>query len=513
MDPFTLLALVTAVGFVFDKMTGQVKDNKEPNKRELTYSRDIVARTKTVRQANADVDIAAIEILPEYKLVRTLVKQQFPMIFVTGGAGTGNSTFVKWLVKEFDGSVLLGAPTAMAAVNIEGKTLHSLCQLPPAWIVRNDIKEVPRRREIKEAKLLIIDEISMVTANLLDGVSAFFRLNKGVDKPFGGLPVIMVGDMFQLPPVVNQQTKDLFERIYGSAKFYNARCLSATSYYAVELNKTFRQVDQSFVDMLTKIREGVDLSESLSALNAKCAITDSPPKGAVWLSPRNVEVDHKNVAELAKVIGSPKMYRGQLAGQFRNDRLPSPLELVLKCGAQVMFTKNDSLKRWINGTVGAVMSMTDDNIVVELADTHTVVDVGRSKWAEYQYRWNDSTSEIDRNEVGSYAQFPLVLAWAITIHKSQGRTIERVHLDLGAGAFETGQTYVALSRCRSIKGLSMTRPLQNTDILIDHESKAFYDHLRAVIKKLPPDELMKKLASESIAAAPGPVFDDADIPF
>jgi ATP-dependent exoDNAse (exonuclease V) alpha subunit len=164
-----------------------------------------------------------------------------------------------------------------------------------------------------------------------------------------------------------------------------------------------------------------------------------------------------------------------------------------------MFTKNDSLKRWINGTVGIVKSMADDNIVVELANTLKLVDVGRTKWQEYQYRWNSGKLEIERIEVGSYTQFPLVLAWAITIHKSQGRTLENVHLDLGGGAFETGQTYVALSRCRSIDGLSMTRPLVDTDILVDHESKAFYDRLRSVIKKLPPEMLIKKLESESVS--------------
>lgn len=507
MDPITLLALAVAAGFVFRKGSSQAKDNNETNRRELTYSKDIVARaTRTKR--NADYDLSTVEVLPEYKLVQKLVRQQFPLIFVTGGAGTGKSTFVKWLLNEFDGSVLLGAPTAIAAINIEGKTLHSLCQLPPAWIVKKDIKEAPRRREIKEAKLLIIDEISMVTANLLDGVSAFFRLNRGVDKPFGGLPVIMVGDMFQLPPVVNDETRDLFERIYGSAKFYNAKCLSATTYYAVELNKTFRQTDQRFVDVLTKIREGVDVANSIATLNSECSITCAPPTGAVWLSPRNVEVDGRNLAELRKINAPSRMYRGQLEGQFKSDRLPSPLELVLKCGAQVMFTKNDTLKRWINGTVGIVKSLDDDNVVVELADTQKLVDVGRAKWQDYKYHWNSSTSEIERNENGSYIQFPLVLAWAITIHKSQGRTIEKVHLDLGAGAFETGQTYVALSRCRSISGLSMTRPLVDGDIRIDHESKAFYDDLRAIIRKLPPDALMRKLDAESVVSKY-----DEDVPF
>lgn len=503
MDPLTLLALAAAAGFVFRKASSQAKENNETNRRELTYSKNIVARATRPKRI-AEYDLSAIEVLPEYKLVQKLVGQQFPLIFVTGGAGTGKSTFVRWLLKEFEGSVLLGAPTAMAAINIEGKTLHSLCQLPPAWIVKKDIKEAPRRGEIKEAKLLIIDEISMVTANLLDGVSAFFRLNRGIDKPFGGLPVIMVGDMFQLPPVVNDETRDLFERIYGSAKFYNAKCLSTTTYYAVELNKTFRQTDQHFVDVLTKIREGVDVAISIATLNSECSISVAPPIGAVWLSPRNAEVDHRNLAELRKIDSPSRMYRGQLEGQFKSDRLPSPLEFVVKCGAQVMFTKNDTLKRWINGTVGIVKKLQDDNIVVELADTKKLVDVGRSTWQDYQYRWNSSTSEIERNENGSYTQFPLVLAWAITIHKSQGRTIEKVHLDLGAGAFETGQTYVALSRCRSISGLSMTRPLIDGDIRIDHESKAFYDELRAIIRRLPPDALMKQLDSGSVSSKSDP---------
>lgn len=495
MDPFSLLALAAAAGFVFRKVSSQAKENNESNRRELTYSQDIVARAKR-QDTLADYDFSPIEVLPEYNLVHSLVSQKFPLVFVTGGAGTGKSTFVRWLLKEFDGAVLLAAPTAMAAINIEGKTLHSLCQLPPAWIVKKDIKEAPRRREIKEAKLLIIDEISMVTANLLDGVSAFFRLNRGVDKPFGGLPVIMIGDMFQLPPVVNGATKDLFERIYGSAKFYNAKCLTATIYYAVELHKTFRQVDQKFVDVLAKLREGVEVSASILTLNSECLITDTPPNGAVWLSPRNAEVDHRNLSELKKIESPSRMYRGEIDGEFKTDRLPSPLELVLKVGAQVMFTKNDTLKRWINGTVGKVKTMTDDKIVVEISQTGNLVDVGRTKWQEYQYRWNSASSEIDRNELGNYTQFPLVLAWAITIHKSQGRTIENVHLDLVGGAFETGQTYVGLSRCRSISGLSMSRPLVDTDIRVDQESKAFYDHLRSVIKKLPPDELIQKLNSD-----------------
>ena len=491
MDPFTLFALVSAAGFIFKKKSSQAEANNENNREELRYSRDIVTRAK--KQEVSDFDVSAIEVLPEYALVKSLIQHEFPLTFVTGGAGTGKSTLIRWLLKEYDGSVLLGAPTAIAAINIEGKTLHSLCHLPPAWIIKSDIKSDPHRAEIKNAKLLIIDEISMVTANLLDGVSAYFRLNRGVDKPFGGLPVIMIGDMFQLPPVVNKQTKALFEQIYGSAKFYNAKCLSEAPYYGIELNKTFRQVDQLFVDVLTKIREGLDLSQCLALLNTSCAITISPPSDSVWLSPRNAEVDNRNCSELNKLNGCIKVFRGVIAGKYKSDRLASPIELTLKVGAQVMFTKNDNAKRWINGSSGHVVSMTETNIVVELSKSKTLVDVEQAKWAEFQYKWNETSQEIERNEIGSYAQFPLVLAWAITIHKSQGRTIEKVHLDLGAGAFETGQTYVALSRCRTIEGLSLSRKLVEKDILVDNESKEFYYKLREVIEKLPAADMIKKL--------------------
>jgi hypothetical protein len=491
LEPLTLIALAAAAGFIFGGESSQSRKNNEWRRRELTYSRDIVARAK--RQAVADFDIDSIDVLPEYKLVRELVAQAFPLTFVTGGAGTGKSTFIKWLVAQYAGRVLLGAPTAMAAINIEAKTLHSLCQLPPAWIVRKDIKHTPRRREIKEAKLLIIDEISMVTANLLDGVSAYLRLNRGVDKPFGGLPVVMVGDMFQLPPVVTGSTRDLFERIYGSAKFYNAKCLREMTYYAVELTKTFRQSDQDFVNLLAKLREGVELGQVLECLNKQCEIRGDAPNSAVWLSPRNAEVDSRNVQELRRLETNPTMYRGTISGRFKVDRLPSPMELVLKPGAQVMFTKNDQRKRWINGTIGKVIRLAEDSISVELAGSAKLVDVERVKWPDYRYTWNDSTNEIERREIGSYTQFPLVLGWAITIHKSQGRTIERVHLDLGGGAFETGQTYVALSRCRAIQGLTLSRPLSSTDVMVDEESKLFYDELRQIIKKLPPKTMVENL--------------------
>jgi ATP-dependent DNA helicase PIF1 len=418
-----------------------------------------------------------IDILPEYQFVKQLIEQQFPVIFLTGGAGTGKSTFIKWLCREYRGEVLLGAPTAMAAINIGGRTLHSMFQLPPAWIVKQDIKQ-GKKREIKKAKLLIIDEISMVTANLLDGISAYLRLNRGIDKPFGGLTIVMVGDLFQLPPVVSEKTRDLFEQVYGSPKFYNARSLKTIDYCALELTHTYRQTQQDFVQLLCNIREGHDLASSIETLNQSCQITRTPPQGAVWLSPRNTDVENKNRTELRKIDAPDFCYDGELEGEFKEDRLPSPLHLRLKVGAQVMFTQNDPQRRWFNGTVGRITALHDDEIVVSLQTTGESVEVQRVEWLEYHYEWSAAKHEIERVEIGSYTQFPLVLAWAMTIHKSQGRTIDKVHLELGKGAFETGQTYVALSRCRTLEGLSFSRELQLQDVLVDHESVKFYQELR-----------------------------------
>lgn len=492
MDPFTLLAVASAAGFVFNKLAGTL-DREE--RREFTYSKDLVAKLQPDNRS--EFDLATIDVLPEYRLVKKLIQSDFPLIFITGGAGTGKSTFVRWALREFSGSVLLGAPTSMAALNVGGKTLHSLCALPPGWISKKDISRQPSRKEITEAKLLIIDEISMVTSNLLDGVSAYLRVNRGVNKPFGGLPVVMVGDMFQLPPVMPSSLQPFFIKHYGSAKFYNAKCLQNATYYGVELNRTYRQSDQDFVDILTKLREGVDVKETVARLNKGCTITKQPPRGSVCLSPRNKEVDRVNNQALAKLSGTARSYRGILEGQFQPSRLPAPKNLILKIGTQVLFTRNDTSKRWINGTIGVVRRLLNDKVFVQLTESGKVVDVGRVQWNEHHYGWDKKRNTILRSKIGSYRQFPLIPAWASTIHKSQGKTIENVHLDLGSGSFETGQTYVALSRCRSLRGLSMSRQLTVDDILVDFESKHFYASLREIINNLPPEEMLEKLSGDT----------------
>jgi len=476
-------------------MTG--RDTDGTGKGAFFLSRRSRIEPGKLLKTGAGIDIDEIEELPEYRFVKRLIDNGYPLVFVTGGAGTGKSTFINWLMHHYAGDVLLAAPTAIAAANIDGKTLHSLFQLPLEWITKKGIKSAPYRTDIKKARLLIIDEISMVNANLLDGVSAFLRKNRNMDKPFGGLPVVMVGDLFQLPPVVKSGVRDLFGQFYrGQSKFYGARSLTETglAYYAVELSKTFRQAEREFVEVLADIREGVHLEQALQVINDYCTITADPPAGAVWLAPRRGEVDKANREQLQRINRRLFRFEGRTEGDFSiyDDSLPSPMTLDLKVGAQVMFTRNDPQRRWLNGTIGTVRELGDE-ILVEIQPSGEVVQVEMARWVNFQYRWNDRTEVIEKYEIGSYAQYPLIPAWAITIHKSQGKTIEKVHLDLGRGAFAYGQTYVALSRCRELRGLSLSRKLTAADIKVDRDSQLFNSRLHDLMEKLPPERMLAAL--------------------
>ena len=486
MDPLGLVALLVGAGWIIGKLPGREKLESKT----VPLSKDTSTATIVTRVGKTAVKKSSIQVLPEYELAKDLVRGKFPLIFVTGGAGTGKSTFISWLTAQFDGHVLVGAPTGVAALNVQGKTLHSLCALPPAWILNKDIKEY-KSSIARGASLLIIDEISMVNANLLDGVSEFFKKNRGVDRPFGGLPVVLVGDLFQLPPVVSSSVRELFATTYKSSKFHGAKSLSDCPYYAIELTKAFRQVDQNFVDILGRIREGLEVDAAITSLNSDCLITEEPPEGAVWLSPRNKEVEGRNSRKLEELPGPSIQFHGQITGIFKEDRLPSPLVIDLRIGAQVMFTKNST--KWVNGSIGTVTRLLSASVHVRLHETGDEVEVVRESWEQFDYFFDRDDGEIKRSVVGTYTQIPLILAWSVTIHKSQGKTIERVHIDLGKGAFEAGQTYVALSRCRSMDKLSLSRPLERSDIRVDPEVQSFYNAIRTLIATTPPDKMRKSM--------------------
>jgi ATP-dependent DNA helicase PIF1 len=488
MNPRRLIDLVTGVGWVLGKLPGRPEQSSGERPDESKAGAKNGQRSGLA--ANHRPKQADVEVLPEYELARDLIKNEFPLLIVTGGAGTGKSTFIRWLARSFEGHVLIAAPTGIAALNVDGKTLHSMCVLPPAWILAEDIKDY-KPSIARGAKLLIIDEISMVNANLLDGVSDFFKRNRNRNAPFGGLPVVLVGDLFQLPPVVNSNVRDLFARNYKTSKFHGANAIANCPYYAIELKKAFRQVDQEFVNLLARIREGIDLNNALQRLNAACQITQEPPEGAVWLSPRNVEVDRRNTAMLARLRDASVNYEGVLTGKYKNDRLPSPMVVELRVGAQVMFTKNGN--KWVNGSIGTVQKTLPDKVHVRLLEDGEIVEVAPATWEQFDYQLNPMTGGIERFIAGTYSQIPLVLAWSVTIHKSQGKTLDRVHIDLGAGAFETGQTYVALSRCRSLERLTLSRPLTAEDVRVDVESQAFYGALRKLIESTPLEKMREHL--------------------
>lgn len=422
-----------------------------------------------------------IEVLDEYKRVEELIKEKTPVIFVTGGGGTGKSTFIKYLNSRYNGRVLKSAPTGIAALNIEGKTVHSLFRMPPKLITADDIEVLPAR-QIKiysNADIFVIDEISMVTSNMLDAINIFLQKNLRSKKPFGGKTVIMVGDMFQLPPIVGGNVSEIYYKLYDTAYFFGANVMREVNFEFIELNKVRRQKDEVFIDILSNIRVGKNIAESIAIINERCKIQIEPDDGSVVLSPRNAEVDTRNNTELRRIRGVEEFsYNGIISGKFKNDRLPSPIFLDLKVGAQVQFTQNNPEMGVVNGTIAKVIDLHNDYVTVKLLDTLETVMVKRAIWEEYDYKFDDYKQSVVSVVSGTYEQIPLKLAWASTIHKAQGVSLDKVHLDLGAGCFATGQLYVALSRCRTLNGLTITRPIEIEDVQVDHSIVSFYNDCR-----------------------------------
>jgi ATP-dependent exoDNAse (exonuclease V) alpha subunit len=418
-----------------------------------------------------------IEVTPEYEEIKQLIDDSNKLIFVTGGAGTGKSTFIRWIESKYEGRVAITAPTGIAALTVAGITIHRMCLFPPAWIIDADIKINPKSI-ISKIDILIIDEISMVNANLLDGIDKFCKLHRKNQQPFGGLTVLMVGDLFQLPPIVTKVTEPLFRREYRSAKFFAARAVTDSTPTGVELSSPFRQKDEQLIRLLANIREGLELESSVSEFNSSCVITAEPPIGAVHLAPRNRDVEIINSRELAKLSLPEVTFKSQVTGKFSESQLPAPNEVIVRVGAQVVFLNNS--KEWVNGSVGVVTAVAHDRVSVKLIISNKIVVVQTYVWNNYDYSFNDKEKKVVREVIGSYTQIPLSLAWAMTIHKSQGLTLDKVHLDLsGGGAFETGQTYVALSRSRSMATLTMARKLSLSDILVDREAIEFYQAIRS----------------------------------
>lgn len=417
---------------------------------------------------------------PEFQRVWQLIRHTNSPVFMTGRAGTGKSTFLKYITRKTTKKHVVLAPTGIAAVNAGGVTLHSFFKIPFKPLLPDDpefqIQRIRKRLKynkqhiklIKELELIIIDEISMVRADILDFVDKVLRVYSGnMRAPFGGKQLLLVGDIFQLEPVVTADMRDMLRMYYPNSYFFSARVFREMTLVQIELQKVYRQQNVDFIAMLDRFRVGAPTKTDIEQLNTRVDSSASMSSGdfVMTLATRRDIVDTINDAHLSQLKSKPIIYTGEIKDDFPESSLPSPKELELKVGAQVVFIRNDRDKRWVNGTVAKVYSATPDKLEVELenGDRHVVE---REIWENIIYKFNEKNKTVDEKLIGTYTQYPLRLAWALTIHKSQGLTFNKVIIDVGRGAFSGGQTYVALSRSTSLEGITLQSPVSERDVFV-----------------------------------------------
>ena len=415
-----------------------------------------------------------------FRLASDFVNETFEHIFLTGKAGTGKTTFLKYIRENTHKRTMVAAPTGVAAVNAGGVTLHSLFQLPfepyiPGYSDNSNRKNFFRFSKqkldlLKQLELLIIDEVSMLRADTLDAIDALLRKIRRNPTPFGGVQMLYIGDVFQLPPVVKANEWELLKEHYHSTFFFHAHSIQQTNPVYLELKTVYRQGDPVFVDLLNRVRNNETTSDDYLRLNERYQpdfIPDDKDEYIV-LTTHNYKADNINNHKLAELPGTERTFSGEIKGDFPDYSLPTERDLCLKPGAQVMFLKNDTEepRRFYNGKIARISRIIADQIHVYIPEIDSEVMVKKETWENNRYYLDKDSGEIKEEQLGSFSQFPLRLAWAITIHKSQGLTFEKAVVDSG-GSFAAGQTYVALSRCTSLKGMILHSKIQPRSILTD----------------------------------------------
>ncbi len=418
--------------------------------------------------------VDAIEITPEFEQAISIMQHSSDPLFVTGKAGTGKSTLLSYFRSQSSKKVVVLAPTGVAALHVKGETIHSFFRFK-ANVTTADASRLGQKakntRLLDQLDAIIIDEISMVRADLIDCMDLYLREALKNSKPFGGKQMIWIGDLYQLPPVVTRDEQTYFREVYDTPYFFSAHSVQNPQFdlQFIELSKIYRQKNKDFITILNAIRVRNVSPLQLAQLNKQVLPPNSiGDPGTIYLSTTNATAATINVENLRKLVGDPYLHAGQHSRNFDIKMAPTELQLTLKVGAQVMFVNNDPLGLWVNGTLGKVTAIHDyeEEVEVMTQDGMTVT-VAPHQWQAYKHVYDADSKTLQKESAGTFTQFPLKLAWAITIHKSQGKTFAKAIVDFGNRAFAKGQVYVALSRCESLEGLSLKRAVRMSDILVD----------------------------------------------
>lgn len=394
-------------------------------------------------------------------------------LFLTGRAGTGKTTLLRKFLAEAGDKAVVLAPTGVAAMNAGGQTIHSFFKLPPRLVEPQDVRRLPNARVVRAVETIVIDEISMVRADMLDAIDRSLKLNRGSKRPFGGVRMILSGDLHQLPPVVSADEGPILSERYGGSYFFNAPAFQEAEFALLALKHVFRQEDPRFLALLGALRTGrvtpADENVLQRLVSARSAADASDTH--VVLTPNNANAFRINQSRLASLKGERKVFSAAVQGQFDEKSYPTELDLELKVGARVMMIRNDPEGRWVNGSLAHVAGFGSRSVIVEIDGSAYEID--QVAWEKHRYDFEMDTKKVKREVVGTFKQVPLRLAYAVTIHKAQGLTLDKVFIDFDSGMFAHGQAYVAFSRARTLEGLEISRPLRPRDLVLDREAFAF----------------------------------------